>query len=189
VSNTVASFPAPDNNGLLITLPSVANTGAATVTGTLTFGVDTESNNMLGSATVLTVDPAGNFTVLLNNQTLAESFLDSGSNAYFFDDSTIPQCTSAKGFYCPTSIVTRSPVIKSTSCVQTTVQVTVQSADQLFNSNFNVFNDLAGPVTSPGLTTTGDSFDFGLPFFLGKTVFEVFETGSTSAGAGPFVAF
>jgi len=139
----------------------------------------------------LTLDAIGNFSVIFNNQTLAESFLDSGSNAYFFDDSTITKCSQqgASGFYCPASILTRTPTIKSNSGVQTTVQVTVQNADQLFNSNFSVFNDLAGPVTSPGLQTNSDSFDFGLPFFLGKTVFEVFETGSSSAGAGPFVAF
>jgi hypothetical protein len=190
VSNPVAAFPAPDNNGMLLTLPSVANTGAATVTGTVTFGVDTESNNMLGSAKVLTVDEVGNFTVIYNNQTLADSFLDSGSNAYFFDDSGIPKCSgNTSGFYCPASIVTRSPVIRSVTGVQTTVQVTVQSADVLFNSNFNAFNDLAGPATSPGLQTAADSFDFGLPFFLGKSVYEVFENASSSGGAGPFVAF
>src|SRR5262249_40579084 len=109
----------------------------------------------------------------------------------FFDDSSIPKCTQqgASGFYCPASILTRSPTIKSFTGVQTTVQILVQNADQLFSGNLNVFNDLAGPVTSPGLQTASDSFDFGLPFFLGKSVYEVFETGSSSGGAGPFVAF
>ena len=59
VQNPAAMFAA-DNNGVLIQLPAIPASGAATVTGSLIFGIGTQSNNALGSATVLGVDPDGN---------------------------------------------------------------------------------------------------------------------------------
>ena len=54
VQNPVTMF-ATDNNGTIITLPSVASAGAANVTGSLIFGIDTESNNASGTETVVPV--------------------------------------------------------------------------------------------------------------------------------------
>jgi len=64
VNNPVASF-ATDNNGVLIMLPSVPTGGAANVMGSLIFGIGTQTNNALGTATVLTVDP--NIGVITTN--------------------------------------------------------------------------------------------------------------------------
>ena len=55
VPNPVTRF-ATDNNGSIIDVPSVAATGAANVSGSLIFGIDTQSNNASGTQTVLTVD-------------------------------------------------------------------------------------------------------------------------------------
>jgi hypothetical protein len=64
------------------------------------------------------------------------------------------------------------------------VAFSVANADTLAkNLNFNALPTLAGPNLLPG------SFDFGLPFFFGRTVFVGFEGRSASAGAGPFVAY
>ena len=56
VQNPVTLFPT-DNNGTIIELPSVAASGATSVTGSLIFGIDTQSNNQSGSQTVLTLNP------------------------------------------------------------------------------------------------------------------------------------
>ena len=87
-----------DNNGVIIELPAVAASGAATVTGTLVFGIGTQSNNAVaGGVTVLTTDANGyittNVTSLGQNDTM--SYFDSGSNALYFDDSNIPNCTES----------------------------------------------------------------------------------------------
>ena len=120
VQNPVWMF-ATDNNGVLLQLPTIPDSGQATASGSLIFGIGTQSNNGLGSASVLQVDPnTGNFTVKF--QTAASSatfvdnnFIDSGSNGYFFLDSatltnqynvSMPDCPStsfAQGFYCPAS--------------------------------------------------------------------------------------
>ena len=57
VQNPVPLFSA-DNNGTIIVLPAVAAGGAASVTGSLIFGIDTESNNQSGTQTVLTLQTA-----------------------------------------------------------------------------------------------------------------------------------
>ena len=57
VPNPVSLFTSTgDDNGVLIQLPSVPNGGSAPpLNGSLIFGIGTESNNALGSATVYQV--------------------------------------------------------------------------------------------------------------------------------------
>ena len=190
VANPVSMF-ATDNNGSILELASVSDAGAVSATGSLIFGIDTESNNALGTATVLTIDPdTGYFTINFLGQVLTNSFLDSGSNGNFFNDSSLAQCTSQseKGFYCPPGTQAFSATITSNTGVTTgAINFNVVSADTLFsngNGAYYVFNDLAG-------TNTGvpQSFDFGLPFFLGRNVYTAIEASPTSAGNGPFVAY
>jgi hypothetical protein len=53
------------------------------------------------------------------------------------------------------------------------------------------FANLAGPyptTTDPGSSATG-TFDWGLPFYYGNTVYSAFYGGTTSVGSGPYVAF
>jgi hypothetical protein len=187
VANPISLF-ATDNNGSILELPSVGNAGAASVSGSLIFGIDTESNNALGTATVLALDPdTGNLTVNFLGQALPNSVLDSGSNGTFFNDSSIAACTdpNEQGFYCPPSTQSFSATMTShTGVTSGTINFNVASATALFNSNFDVFNDLAGTNNS-----VPQSFDFGVPFFLGRNVYNAIEGSTTSAGSGPFVAF
>ncbi|MGC1935503.1 MAG: DUF3443 family protein, partial [Candidatus Acidiferrales bacterium] len=112
VLNPVVMFPT-DNNGVIIELPGVAsNTAVTSVNGYLIFGIGTETNNALGSATIYGVDPTtGNFTTVFEGETLTDaSFLDSGSEVLFFDPATTAlqqiECTlSGIVFYCPNPTV------------------------------------------------------------------------------------
>jgi hypothetical protein len=189
VQNPVVHFAA-NNNGVILQLPSIGSAGAANVTGALVFGIDTQSNNGLGTATVLTVDAnTGNLTTLYNSQSLTGSFIDSGSNGLFFPDGGIPVCTStvASGFYCPASVQTRSATFQSTTMVTKDATFNIANADALLNNNpaFVAFNDLGGKVPA----TLSGSFDWGLPFFYGRSVFVAIEGRATAAGQGPFIAF
>ena len=65
-------FSSSDNNGLLITLPSISTKGAAdaTVSGSLIFGIGTQTDNALASsATVYAVDGYGNIPQITYNGT------------------------------------------------------------------------------------------------------------------------
>ena len=79
ISNPVASFTT-DNNGVIIQLPSVATSGSGPISGSLIFGIGTQSDNALGAAKVLTVDFNGNLSTSYGSQTYGGSYIDSGSN-------------------------------------------------------------------------------------------------------------
>jgi hypothetical protein len=200
ISNPVASFAAPDNNGVMIQVGAVSST-AASVSGYLVFGIGTQSNNGLGNAKVFTLDGNGSLTTNYNNGTLNQSFIDSGSNAYYFPDpnKTIPVCastTSAPGFFCPTSTLNLSGTIVGINGISSTVSFSVANADSLFKGSTLIAAaaTLAAPSTSvstdPGSSFDGThTFDWGLPFYYGKTVFTAIENQNTSAGLGPYFAF
>jgi hypothetical protein len=197
VLNPIPLF-ATDNNGSIIELSSVAAGGASTVSGSLIFGIDTESNNASGSQTVLTLDAAaGTFTTTFNGapQPLVDSFIDSGSNGLFFDDinestnqSNIPVCSSTdfSGFYCPTSTVSLSATLTGQTGTSATVNFSVENAQTILNANptYAAFSTLGGEYSSSPTT-----FDWGLPFFFGRNVYTALEKHSTTAGTGPYVAF
>lgn len=182
VTNPIAAF-ASDNNGAVLEFPSVPATGAATLTGSLTFGIGTQSDNGLGSATVMTVDDVGNMTTVYNAQTLSMSYIDSGTTELDFTDSTIKQCTGDNaGYYCPSSTVSASAQNKGLNGATTTVSFSVANANTLFNTSDTAFDDIAA-------TGTSGTFAWGFPLFVGRSVFIGLQGKSTPGGPGPYVAY
>lgn len=177
----VAKF-AKDNNGTVIQLPAVGATGATSVSGSLTFGIATQTNNTLGGASVYTLDSQGNMSTLYRGKTLP-SFFDSGSNGFFFIDSSIATC--GDGFYCPTSTLALSAVNTGTNGTNGTVNFSVANASALTGSNpgYSAFGNLAG------LGATARSFDWGLPFFFGRSVYTAIEGQLAGTVVGPYVAY
>jgi uncharacterized protein DUF3443 len=179
VQNPVAHF-SHDANGVMINLPS-ASAGAPSLSGSLVFGIGTQDNNGIGSAQTLRADSFGNLKTNFKNQTYS-GFIDSGSNAYFFLDSSatgMPDCPNPEsGFYCPSSPVNLS-ASNSDGSTTNTVNFTIGNASQMFSISANfVFPTLGGPNPS--------TFDWGLPFFFGRKVFVGIEA---PAGSGPFWAY
>jgi hypothetical protein len=195
--NPVAAF-AVDNNGVLVSLPAIAATGQATATGTLYFGIGTQSNNALGSATVLTTTlststiGSGLITAVFNGQTLPDSFIDSGSGVYFFTDAGIPACTSteATGFYCPPSTLTLNAVLQGQNGASASISFPLYSAQTLFNTGFSALPGIGGDTKAAGVSNPyPTSFDFGLPFFYGRPVYTGIEGRAAGAAQGPYYAF
>lgn len=182
VSNPVAFFAA-DNNGVIVELPQVPTDGASALSGSLVFGIGTESNNGLGSAAVYALDPnTGTLSITYKGTTFSNSYIDSGSNAIYFDDSSIPTCTS--GFYCPPSALPPlTATITGTNAASATVSFDIANADSLFSTSNVAFVNLGAP--NPDNT----SFDFGLPFFYGRSVYTAIANQNTPGGIGPYVAF
>jgi hypothetical protein len=195
--NPVTRFAA-DNNGSIIDLPAVAATGAPTLTGSLIFGIDTQSNNQSGTQTVLTVNDMAELTMTFNGQTLANSFIDSGSNGIFFADSNVVTCTAPPSdptsqivnFYCPASTLTLGLSIQGANGVMANnLTFSVGNAQTMLTTaptdTFSVLPQLAGtiPAGNPG------TFDYGLAFFYGKRVAVAVDGITTSVGTGPYIAF
>lgn len=189
LQNPVWMFP-QDNNGVLISLPSVPANGASTVDGSMIFGIGTQANNVLGSAQVYTTDDFGNITATYNGTAYSGSFLDSGSNGLFFLDTPqtgLTDCTMSSdffGFYCssggPFTVTNRGA-----NGVSGQVTFSITDAMTLFNNNPSAaaFSNLGGPFNSP------DEFDYGLAFFFGRSVFTGIEGQQTGNVTGPFFAF
>jgi hypothetical protein len=185
VVNPVALF-ATDNNGVILELPSVS-APAASLAGSMVFGIGTQSNNGLSGASVYTTDDFGNFTTTYNNQSYNQSFLDSGSNGLYFLTSGatgIAVCPDAPFFYCPSNTQNLSATNVGANGTSGSVSFSVANADDLFNANpsATVFVNLAGPNSLAG-------FDWGLPFFYGRNVYTAIEGKSTPGGTGPYWAY
>lgn len=182
VSNPVAFLPA-DNNGTVISLPDVPPQGAPSVTGVLFFGIATQGNNGLGGATVLTLSAAGNLNLTLDGHGYG-GFFDTGSTLWGLPGSADAICG---GYLCPAGTETHTAVLTGANGHTATVQFSIRNADALFSANptFYVFDDLGAPA----LTGYTSSLDFGLPFFLGRTVFTAIEGRNAGGTTGPYVAF
>ena len=197
VTNPVIKF-STDNNGVIVELPAVSGS-AATVSGSLIFGIGTESNNQLpSSATVFTL-LCDTFTTAFDGQSYGStldpssptgcsgpgSFIDSGSNGLFFPNTTanIPVCPGdLSPFYCPSSLLSLSATNIDPNNTGTTkvTNFSINNTQELFTS----YSTNAAFATLGGLNPPNYGFDWGLPFFYGVNVYSAIDgqtvTGQTS---------
>jgi hypothetical protein len=186
VSNPVSFMPL-DNNGVLISLPTVAATGSTGITGTMYLGIGTQGNNTPASTVnVFPADEFGNFTTIFNGATLSESVMDTGSNGLFLPPTaSITQCPTnsiADGMYCPSSTMSFTATQVATGSKQVSVSFQILDAQPALSTSDTVFDDLGGAGSA-------GSFDWGLPFFLGRNVFVAIEGKSSTLGSGPYYAY
>ena len=182
IQNPVAHFSL-DNNGTLIELSSIPLAGtSATVTGTLIFGIGTQANNALNGVTAYPTDVHGNFITTFNNAVMPASFIDSGSNALYFYDTSIATCPSIAWAYCPAVDPTSLSATNSgaTGTPSATVNFSIVNVQNLANS--------VVAVTFGG-TNSISQFDWGLPFFFGRPVFTAISGATTPYGPGPYWAY
>lgn len=201
VVNPVASFASGANNGVVLTMPPVGSQGASAVTnGLLKLGIGSPS-----SVTVYPADPNGlfdgngsDFTTVFQGTTYGGSasdpnnsndmqlaFIDSGSNIIAFD-ANLAQCPDNAGFYCPSSLQNLAATVLGFSGTPSgTVSFSIGNADSLFNNGNTAFNNLG--------TTGGGEFDWGLPFFFGRTIYVGLNganaTINSQSASGPYWAF
>jgi hypothetical protein len=189
VTNPATVF-GTDNNGLIITLPNLQNAnGDAQVAGELIFGLGTQSDNVLPATglVVLGTDGSGDFTATYNGgTTVLPAIIDSGSDAYLFDDPTMAVCASGAfvGYYCP-AVAPQSVFAVNTGVGDNNNSSTVNFAiadPNSFVAGATAFIDLGG---GGGSTT----FTWGMPFFYGRPVYIGFEKGVAGGLTGPYFAY
>ena len=184
VPNPVTLFGA-DSNGVIVELPAVGSAGSATTSGSLVFGIGTRTNNGLGTATVLPEDPiTGWISGTYKGTVYTKAYLDSGSNANFFTDSSLTPCPTNTGFYCPASTMSETATLKGANAATLTANFSVANADTLFSvASYTAFSNLGGTNSDPM------GFDLGLPFYYGHNVFVAIENANTAGGIGPYFAY
>jgi hypothetical protein len=182
VYNPVAALPKGYNNGVVLAMPVVTNPGAATATGELIFGLDTNSSADIHSNNLVPADATKVFlgtnydtnndsylyvTTQYKGVTYKRSYLDTGANGLFFPDMS-STCSPGSPWYCPASSIPSSAIISDGDFPeknQVNVKFQIGNADVLFSTSNTAFSDLAG--SSPG----SSSFAWGMPFFYGKRVY------------------
>jgi len=166
VQNPVALLPV-DNNGVLLSFSLPPATGASTLTGQLIFGINTESNNHIPDTfTVYPADPTTlSFTTTYQGRNISESFIDSGSNGFFYHNPYLALCPGSP-WYCPAALsgqhATNTGFDSPNSGL---VKFNIANAFGLFISGNAAFFDLGADLGG------GTLFDWGLPFFFGRKVF------------------
>jgi hypothetical protein len=197
VWNPVAAFPV-DNTGVMFSLPSIPAAGQATATGTLTFGINTESNNQITTQTVYELDAYGNFAssifngVTYNSTNSGGTFLDSGSNFLYISDAgtltswlgtTVSLCggSTYTDFYCPSSALSVPLKVTGSNSTSSTVTLSLENASTLLGASpsFAAWDDLGIATCTASCTTSTDYWDLGLPFFYGLPIFVGISGGTT----------
>jgi hypothetical protein len=171
-----------DNNGIVVSMPAVGTGGVTSLSGTLTLGIGTRANNTLGGATRYAANGNGHFTTVYKGTTLTASFIDTGSNGVYFDDTSLPACSRSTDFYCPaTPLTLNATAMAYDGSASGNVAFTIESIDALSNST--VAGWVGGPYDSKH--HAGNAFAWGLPFFFGRKVYVGLETNPN----GPYWAF
>ena len=194
VGNPVASFATGFSNGVAVALPGIGSSGASAITsGSVTLGIGTPS-----SVVVYPADPSGmtdgkgmdivtSFGASAYGYGSSDgsiAFLDSGSNGIFFPGG-LTTCQGG-GFYCPSSTQPLSATIAGyTGSPTYGASFSIANAQDLFNSGMTAFDNVGGPSSK--------MFDWGLPFFFGKTIYVGISGASAtingSSATGPYWAF
>jgi hypothetical protein len=200
-----------DNNGVIVQLPTVPQTGATSVEGNLILGIDTRTAASVGfvdnsavagirTFTAAEENPGDNFAyfkTVYRGTTYSTSFLDTGSNGLYFDapsSSVIPDCSSlsAPWFFCPESEMSLQAITKSADdSVSSLIKFKIIGLQDLFEPK-RVFYNLGGDAGSEDGNNNPDptiSFDWGLPFFLGRNVYNGINGKTSTLGTGPYWAY
>ncbi|MFL9963502.1 DUF3443 domain-containing protein, partial [Paraburkholderia sediminicola] len=179
VMNPVANFTS-DNNGTIIRLPALPAAGQASASGELVFGIGTQSNNALPSnANILALSQDGYFTTTYKGSAYL-SAIDSGSNANYFPDYTVPYLGD---WFVPTATLNLSAILTGVSSGSTPVTVPFSLANgvSLLASQYAAYDSLGSPMYS--------TFLWGLPFFYGRSVYTALTNSTIGTQTGPFIAF
>lgn len=202
-----ANGNALNNNGLILSLPSAGGAAASQVTGSLTFGINTQTNNVLATSAPIfngTME-SGNPIVTIGtnyNGSNWSALFDSGTQGYLItnygellcapDTETNPTGPYA-GLLCPIQPLSLSANIMSYDFTgnSTTNQFMITNALTWINDfpTAHVYPNLGYYMPGNDSVASG-IFIWGLPFFLGKNVYLGF-TGRTvnNVSSTPFTSF
>lgn len=178
------SYFSGDNNGVVLTFPSIPAIGANTAAGTMTFGVNTQADNNLAGLTQLSVQSNDTLLASFNGQSML-GIVDSGSGAFVFPDPSITQCPSTfspQPWFCPTSTLTLSASLFDTIGHQQQVSFDIGNAVSLFTASGAAYSNVGLDQSLFGLSY----FDLGMSYFYGKTIY--FGMEGPNAATSPYVA-
>jgi hypothetical protein len=174
VWNPVALFPT-DNNGVVFNIPAIPAGGAVNVQGSLYFGIGTESNNQLGSATLYDFP----LTAYLSTGSYGAGF-DSGTPDFGLLNNGVFGFPTCGVIYCPASPTALSVEIAGANGESTILDVVAADITPELNQGMTADYMYIGPSHS------GNSVTLGFSFFYGRRI--LYNWGGTT-GQNAFIAF
>jgi hypothetical protein len=200
------------NNGFIIDLPSTPE-HAPVLNGTLTFGIDTVTNNRGTFANLVKLDDQGHFTTVYGSVTpptageiYAKSYFDTGTDQYEFNCSagSLQPCPAGSRYGLSTQ-QSQTAVLYGASSVDAagnplqhasgaSVAFKIGKRDVTFDqalgtgvgvdAGLGVADDVAF-ASKPPVPPRSGSFVWGAPFFIGKRVSVLIADQSARATADP----
>ncbi len=183
VSNPVSYLGDYDNNGLILTLPSIPASGAAMAQGTLTFGLDTRDDNLTTGFAAIPADSNVDIGVTVQGQDYPYSTIDSGSNGYFGPlnlpyDSASLSFTPATPQVLPMTLSSGQGALPS---VAWSTSIDIGNGLALQNGGSFALDDVGAYSDTPG------TFLLGLPYFFGRSIAYGMAGMPSGLGVGPII--
>jgi hypothetical protein len=196
LSNPISLF-ATDNNGMVLSFPATTGDSQASLTGSMTFGIGTQTNNAM--PTGLQIYPNADIdsedyldipgSSAAGKACTQGAYFDSGTNFVYFDDSALTACANSSdgaGLYCPSGSTD-----VSVPCTNTDGSGTKNAFNFKVGNATTIFDNAASTDSVfPTLVGAGQgSCAWGLPFFYGKNMFVGIEGQTVTGQTTPFEAY
>lgn len=182
--NPITKLGAGNNNGLTLTFGAIPQSGTKDADGYMIFGVGSyPSNTPPLDANVFRIDDNSPYAINVDtvfNGVTNHSFLDTGSNFFYFSNQFLPLCENINKALCPADFTSKNATMNglnpSGGLTTATINFSIGNAENLFSNGNTAYNNIG--FVFPGLGT--NIVDWGMPFFYGKTVYIVFAGESAS---------
>ncbi len=189
VQNPVSSA-SQDNNGVVLTFPTVPVSGSHSITGYLIFGIDTKTNNSASvGPNVIVTDTTGAFAASVGGQLMSTATIDPAVPSIMLQlpgsTATCAALQSAPNSLFACSDTSLSALLGSTQSTTPSNEIDFTAANAQ-----GIFAALNPNLVYPSLVQSQtNNLTLGLPFFLGRTVFIGFQGAASPLGTGPYFAF
>jgi hypothetical protein len=189
--NPVAALTT-DNNGYIIDLPAISDVvGGASPTGTMTFGIGTQTNNAFTASTVFDASASGGLialSALIGGENVRYTVFDSGTPFYLFQLPGLQDCFGMfEGLFCPPNVQSFEMPLTDRSSFSAEFHFKIGNGADLFSNSpddATAFDDI-GADTGPG----AGIIILGLPSFFGRRFFFGLSDQTIGTHIGPIYAY
>lgn len=167
---------ASDNNGAILSFPAITGNGAASMTGTLTFGLNTQSNNQTANVPMVNGLSNSSMEAQYNNENMI-AILDSGSSNEILSSAPMSTCI-VSGYsvtwFCPSSDTTQNTSFVyqgSGGGTPLNVTFTVGNAQTLLTQSGSTTNYAIPNLAEEDELFSSQYLDLGMSFLYGHTLY------------------
>ena len=190
VQNPVALLPV-DNNGVIVSLPGVAAAGAPSVEGALVLGIGTRANNQPIAAAAVALDGAGEFGTAIDGAGHPRLV-----RRHRLERLLLRATVEHRVLLRPARLVLPAGHAELLRHERAVAGVSREPPDRRRSRSATSTRSSGRQGTATrssreigGSALPGAGVDWGLPFFLGRTVYLGLEGRLTDFGAGPVLAY